>query len=110
MGPEIVIGLLAGLLIASVALNLALWVTRLENTKVWRQRARDAEDARKAAELRSGEQIDAMLERISTSPRLEVLPASAPPVDPGERRFISDLPYDDAAWNEFRGVESEPNA
>lgn len=55
--------------------------------------------------------IDRLLARISTEPRVVVRPAvPQPDVDPGNRQYISDEPYDDARWNEYRGEapEDEP--
>lgn len=64
-------------------------------------------DRAAATELRSAQQIDAMLERISTQPRLEIAPGSAqkPPLQ--ERRYIADHPADDVTWNEYRGEPSD---
>lgn len=60
-------------------------------------------DRARAAELRSAQQIDAMLDRISTEPRLELRPASGSVViDPKVRKYITDHEADDQAWNEYR--------
>lgn len=64
-------------------------------------------DRARAAELRSAQQVDAMLERISTEPRFELRPASTAVADPSQRKYIADHPADDAAWNEFRGEGDE---
>lgn len=100
------LGVLGGLLIASLALNMMLWYTRREYVADWRRRTREAEDAKHAAEIRSAQQIDAMLERISTAPRLEVAPGRST-AELQEKTYISDEPYMDDAWNDFRGVPED---
>lgn len=101
MGPDLVVGLLVGLLLASMMLNGYLLWSRRYLSGAWQDRARRAEDAKNAAELRSGEQIDALLDRINTSPRLQVLPAGAPKVDPTVMTYIPDTLEGDEAWNEY---------
>lgn len=65
-------------------------------------------DRAHAAELRSEQQIDAMLARISTTPRMDLSTGTvASPVDPDRPKYISDEPYMDAAWNDFRGDVDE---
>jgi hypothetical protein len=97
-----IIGALAGLLVTSAAWNFALLKTRHSTTRVWRERARLAEDRQRAAELRAAQQIDAMLDRIS-SPVLAPAKPAMPEVDPTQRKHISDFPVDDDVWNEYRG-------
>lgn len=54
------------------------------------------------------QQLNDVLARVATEPRLELRAAPvAPVVDPQERRYISDEPYMDAAWNEFRGATQD---
>lgn len=61
-----------------------------------------------ATELRSAQQIDAMLERISTAPRIEVRPApAAPTTTPDAQHYITDEPYMDEAWNDFRTTPAD---
>lgn len=47
-------------------------------------------------------QVRNILDRISTSPRIEVQPSGHihPPIAP-EPAYVSDLPYHDEAWDEF---------
>lgn len=98
---ELILGALVGLLVASAGLNGFLLYTRWEAGKSWRERARVAEDAKKAAELRSAQQIDTMLDRIHTTPDL-TLRASVPDLPPLQKRtYISDNPADDAVWDEY---------
>lgn len=100
----LLVGVLIGLLIASLLGNLALWYTRREFVAAWRERARTAEDKAHAAELRASQQIDAMLDRIRTDDRLTMSAvAPSPTINPDERKYISDYPHDDETWNEFRG-------
>lgn len=110
MGPEVVTGILAGLLIASLGGNVAQYFYTRARTKSLRFDVRRAEDSRRAAELRKEEQIDAMLARISTSQRIEVAPPPAPPVDPDEPKYVSDEPYHDTIWNDYRGEPEEDEA
>lgn len=104
MNAELLVGLLAGLLIASLLGNFVAWYLWASRERMHKLALRDVEDARRAAEIRSGEQLDAMLDRISTSPRIEVLPAKAPPVNPEERLYFSDADSEaeQEAWNEYR--------
>lgn len=101
----VILGLVIGLLIASAALNVVLLRSRASRDHAWQERVRHADDARHASELRSAEQIDAILDRISTSPRLEVLPVTGGDVDPDERKHFSDFDteIEQDAWNEYRG-------
>lgn len=65
-------------------------------------------DRAAAAELRSAKQIDAMLDRISTEPRLEIRPTATSTEAPSkERIYIADHSGDDEAWNEYRGEEED---
>lgn len=67
-------------------------------------------DRAHAAELRSARQIDAMLDRLSTEPRLQMRPAEAHPApELGARKYIADHPADDEAWNDYRGEPAEEN-
>jgi hypothetical protein len=94
-------GVLAGLLFAALVGNLLQHLWTRHTIDAWRTRAF-------AAETRSAEQIDAMLTRISTAPRLEMRASEDPaPVDPDERVFISDLPTDDEVWNDFVGEDPD---
>lgn len=110
MDPDIIIGLLVGLLAASILLNLFLYGHRRGLATMWRERAREAEDAKHAAELRSDEQIDAMLARVA-SRQIELRPATpVHDIDPDARLYIADTDVSgDAAWNDFRG-EPEPES
>lgn len=98
----LIFGAVLGLLVASLALNGALWFTRYKAADSWRERARAAEDAKKAAELRSAQQIDAMLDRVRSSAL--TLDAAEPDVtiDPTARKFFADDQTDDFAWNDWQ--------
>lgn len=101
----IVVAVLTTLLVVSLLLN---WYQRIERRRFEATaliRETRALDAAHAAELRSKEQIDAMLDRINTSPRIEVRPPAIPEIDPNERTYIPD--YDVEAWNDHVG---EPQA
>lgn len=102
----LVLGVVVGLLVASVSLNLILWYTRRSYTAIWRDRAREAEDKAHAAELRSEQQINAMLDRVSTSSRVELIPGSGQ-VDLEARKYITDEAHDDEHWNDFRNVPED---
>jgi hypothetical protein len=94
-------GILVGLLFAALVGNLLQHLWDRSTIDAWRTRAL-------AAETRSAEQIDAMLARLSTAPRLEMRAGEDPaPVDPDERVFISDLPTDDEVWNDFVGEDPD---
>jgi hypothetical protein len=75
-----IIGALAGLLTASVAWNVVLLRTR--------------DDAAR--------QVASVLDRVTSPVILPATPA-VPEVDPKTPKYISDEPYHDEAWNEFRG-------
>ena len=44
-----------------------------------------------------------VLDRVSTSPRLELRPAEPVTASSGERLYIADHIADDEAWNDYRG-------
>lgn len=99
-------GILIGLLSASAMLNAVLLWTRFDVAKAWRERAREAEDAKKATELRSSAQIDAILDRMH-SPVLDASRAVVPKRDPEVLTYIPDTPDADSLWNEYRGEPDE---
>ena len=97
-------GLLTGLLVASVIVNIAVTLDRRRQVRAALQHEQRLLDRAAAAEIRSAEQIDAMLDRIRTAPRLE-LQASAPAtVGLAERAYIPDTPDGDEEWNDYRGA------
>ena len=101
-------GVLAALLAASLIAHVISYFLHRGDILEYKRMLRAASDSVHAAELRSSQQIDAMLERISTAPRLDLSAASAVrPVDPEQKTFISDLPYDDERWNDYRGEPTE---
>ena len=57
-----------------------------------------------------------LMDRVSTTPRLELRGPDKPPAPPSERAYISDFEYDDERWNEHRGApasdveDAEPEA
>lgn len=106
MTLEIIIGLLLGLLIASlVTIGVLMYARRLYVEAV-ETRLQAAEDRSRAAELRSARQIDAMLDRVTTSPRMELRGPSSPPPSEGTK-YIGDTPYHDEQWNDFVGAVDE---
>jgi hypothetical protein len=106
-----VIGALAAALVIALAALVAHIYSGRRTVRLALQQETRALDRAHAAELRSEQQINALLDRISTAPRIEVRPAeSAPQVKLGERRYIADHQADDAAWNEYRGEPAEEAA
>jgi uncharacterized membrane protein YccC len=103
----IALGALAGLLLASVLINVFQYRIGRVAVKAALQHEERLLDRARATELRSDRQIDAMLARLSTAPRLELSEGeAAATVDLSERTFISDLPVDDVDWNELRGEDT----
>lgn len=97
----------AALAIAVVGLVVQHFANKRSLRLVLAQETR-ALDRAHAAELRASQQIDAMLERIATQPRLELSTGTKlPVVDPDTPKYISDEPYMDEAWNNYRGVTDE---
>jgi hypothetical protein len=79
------------------ALFWASWLALLAVLVAWHldQRRHDA-------------QVRAILDRVSTEPRIELRPAYHPPTpDTMVRKYIGDHEADDAAWNEYRGEPQE---
>lgn len=102
-----VIGALSAALLLVIAYHAAYVVASRQAVRLAMARETRALDAAHAAELRSAQQIDAMLDRISTAPRLELQPdVQIPPVS-DEPAYISDEPYHDAEWNKYRGIEDD---
>lgn len=62
----------------------------------------------RAAERR----MDALLDRVTTEPRLHLRPAPQPeqPRPSGQKLFISDTPEDDEHWNDTVGEPREDEA
>jgi hypothetical protein len=55
---------------------------------------------------RAQTEFASLLERVRTEPRLELLPHHPKEkIDPQAVRYISDEPYHDHVWNEYRGVK-----
>jgi hypothetical protein len=90
----IAIGLLAGLLLASLLVNF--YLLRHPIADAWATRARAAES-----------QLHDLLDRISASERIELSKAAPPRVDADAVRYIPDTPDADARWNEWRGEPEE---
>lgn len=104
----ITLGVLAGLLVASVLINVFQYVTSRRAIEAANQHEQRLLDRARAAELRSHEQIDAMLARVSTAPRLDLSEGQTKTaIDPSERTFISDDPTDDEVWNDFLGEDPD---
>src|SRR5687768_12375940 len=102
MSTDLIIGLVSCVLAVSLVANGALLYGRKLVTAAWSARWREAEDRANAAQVRSAEQIDAMLDRVATSERLELRDPTPEPPDATERAYISDFPYEDEAWNDLR--------
>lgn len=102
-------GLLAGFLAASLACNLLQYRAHRAAIQAALQHEQRLLDRARGAELRSEQQIDTMLARVSTTPRLEIKEADTPrpAIDPNERLYISDLPTDDEAWNDHLGADPD---
>lgn len=81
--------ILAILLVASVMANAALVAYVRQTTSAYSQGIAD------------------IISRISTSPRIEVREAETPAPVSDKPRYISDLPYADESWNDFRGEMPE---
>ena len=113
MGPDIFLAVVTTLLVVSVALNLYFLTHRHRFEAHWLSRETRALDRARAAELRAGEQIDAILERVHTAPRLDLdTSARVPTINPEARRFFADDddPVEQAAWNEYRTGSAEDEA
>lgn len=105
----LLVGGLGGLLLASLVMNAMLWFTRRAPAAEWRARARAAEDRARATELRSSQQIDALLDRVSVAPRMGLQAgAMLGAVDPAVRTYVAD--EDDTTWNELHGEAEEDEA
>lgn len=100
----LVIGVLTGLLIAAGVQAFVARRAYRADVRVALAHETVALDRARAAELRSAQQIDALLDRIGTTPRLEVAPAEHHEAPSPEPQYISDLPYMDGAWNEYTGA------
>ena len=103
-----VVGLLSGFLASALVGLAVLFVSNRRAIAAALQHETRLLDRARAAELRSAQQIDAMLERINTSPRIEVREASvAPKADAESVKYIADTPYMDEVWNDYRGETEE---
>lgn len=81
----------------TAAAFLALWLANAGVLLAWH-----LDNKRHAA------QTQAILDRISTEPRIELRPAPVQPVAaPDTRKYIADHSTDDEAWNDFRGVPDD---
>lgn len=110
MTTEIFLAIAMTLLVVSVAANIAFYVSRHRFESRWLLRETRALDQAHASELRAASQIDAMLERVSTAPRMVLdRDRNVPVVNPDERKFYADDddPVEERAWNEYRGATDE---
>lgn len=99
---EIALAVVVTLLVVSVALNVAYHFDRRRFEHAWLARETSALDRAHAAELRSQQQIDAMLDRVSTKSHLDLAkPVMTVDVDPSLRKawFDDDDPTEHAAWD-----------
>ena len=105
---EYLVGALsAALLLAIVGLVIQHFTNRRTVALLMLREARALDSAR-AAELRSAQQIDALLDRVSTAPRIELRHVEpVPEPDTNAKHYIADHIADDAAWNEYRGESDE---
>lgn len=113
MGPDIILAIVGTLLIVSAGANAYFVFTRWRFETRWLARETKALDRARAAELRSGAQIDAFLDRVSTAPRLDLdTGRTVPEVDPAKRKYFADDddPVEERAWNEYRGEPAEDEA
>lgn len=105
---DFVIGALAAALVVALGALVAQVYSCRRSIRLALQQETRALDRARAAELRSEQQINALLDRISTAPRIEVRPTvEAPQVKLDERHYIADHQADDHAWNEYRGEPAE---
>lgn len=110
MGPDIILAVVTTLLLVSLALNAYLWFGRTNFEDHWLARETRALDRARAAELRAGEQIDAMLDRVSKAPALTMQPVEiVPDVKLEQRKYFADDddPVEQAAWDEARDREAD---
>lgn len=102
-----------GALVASLLISLAALVAQRRAHQRELVLALAAEtralDRAHATEIRSAQQLDALLDRISTAPRIEVRPAHQVTTDPTAKHYITDEPYMDEAWNDYRVPTPEPD-
>lgn len=108
----VIIGILAGLLVASLVLNIAQYASTRRTVDAALQHEERLLDRARGAELRAAQQIDAMLDRLHTTPRMTLAEAKVkvPERDSGKRLYITDSPYMDEAWNDYRGIADEEPA
>lgn len=103
---NIALAVVTTLLVVSLAANAFFYFHRSRFEMHWLSRETRALDRARAAELRAGQQIDAMLERVSTAPRLDLDPGKhAVEVDPTAHKFYADDddPVEQAIWDEAHG-------
>lgn len=106
----ILTAVLATLLVVSLIANVSFFLTRRSVIAEWADRERQALDRAHGAELRSVQQIDALLERVHTAPRLDLEAGQqAVVIDPAARRFFADDddPVEERAWNKAHGEPDE---
>lgn len=109
----VILSVISTLFAVSMAFNVYFVIHRERFEARWLSRETRALDRAHAAELRAGQQIDAMLERVSTAPRLELdAGQTAVQIDPDARKYYADDddPVEDRAWNEYRGEPDEDEA
>jgi hypothetical protein len=106
------LAVVATLLVVSVVLNVLQYAHRRHFEDHWLSRETRALDRAHAAELRAGEQIDAMLDRVSKRDNLS-LESAVPQLPPlaEDKPYISDFEYDDERWNELHpDPDADPDA
>lgn len=105
-----ILAVVATLLAVSLAANAYFALSRRRFEESWLARETRALDRAHAAELRAGQQVDAMLERFSRDPHAEVV-AKVPDVivNPEAHKawFDDEDPVDQDLWNEYHGEPTE---
>ena len=100
----------ATLLVVSLSFNVYLLLSRRSFEEGWLARETRALDRAHAAEIRAGQQVDAMLDRFARDPHAEIV-AKLPDaiVNPEEHKawFDDEDPVDQERWNEYHGEPAE---
>lgn len=102
----IILAAVTTLLAVSLAVNAYFTLSRSRFEDRWLARETRALDRAHAAELRAGQQVDAILDRFSRDPHAMVVEKVEDAiVDPGARKawFDDEDPVDTEAWNEVHG-------
>lgn len=103
MGLEHILAVIATLFIVSAAGNLLQWYLRRDREKVYRLLVDSCYDRAIAADREHGKRIDGLLDRLQTSPHLEVGPKRLTTYTPSDIPLYSPDdpdPVAQRAWDE----------